>query len=140
VVEELGAAYAVGVKNADLYWEGDLCGERGACFTGIGDLPAGGVTLGHTVLFQNDAPKPGLVGHEFQHVFDIETVGSSFFYSSYGAEAGLRALTVGGDNFWDVRAYNTGGRTQNLRDPTHFGEDLGFDVGSAWEWAKSWFE
>lgn len=122
-VEEAAAAYIIGVDNADLYWDGAYCGEHGACFTGLDGLPSRGITLGHTVLFRSQDPDAGLIAHEFQHVFDIETVDSVVFHSTYFGEDLARWATVGGDNFWDVRAYNTGGRGQHYRDPTHFGED-----------------
>ena len=137
-VEEVGAAYAVGVKDGGLFWGGDLCGKEASCFVGVDGLPAGGVTLGHTVLFREEVPTQGLVGHGFQHVYDIETFGGLPFCSTYLIEDLIRHWTVGGDIFWGVRAYKVGGRGEDYRVPTGFGDDSGFDSELSGEWIGSW--
>lgn len=85
VIEQLAAAEAILVEDGELYDEGPFCGEEGECIVGARPLPgAAATTFGHTVVFSDDeAPRPQLVEHEFQHVADIEDVGGAGFYSTY---------------------------------------------------------
>lgn len=51
--------------------------------TGTSIAPNGAITLGHTVIFDSPTPSDGLIEHEQQHVYDIESVGGAKFYESY---------------------------------------------------------
>jgi uncharacterized protein YukE len=113
---------------------GEFDGSIGAgqfeAITDVDPYGAGGITLGHTVGFAQLTPRPDLVDHELQHVYDIESVGGLNFYLSYLANWGVN-IARGQDSsllgeayrniYWEQRGYAVEERRANV-------ERLDFDL------------
>jgi RHS repeat-associated protein len=115
IVEDATAAEAILGEDAELKRDGPYCGKEASCLTGA-SVPGGAdaITIGHSIRFADDHPKADIVGHEMQHVYDIENVGALPFYTSYGVDYGVGRLRGKShdeayrDIYWERRAYNVG--------------------------------
>lgn len=109
------AAEAILFEDAELKRDGPYCGKEASCLTGA-SVPGGAdaITIGHSVRFADDHPKADIVGHEIQHVYDIENVGGLPFYISYAVGYGIGKLQGKSDDqayrdiYWEQRAYHVG--------------------------------
>lgn len=119
-LEDVSAALAILVDGGQLYDDGPYCGTEASCIVGTwAPDGAAAITLGHTVLYTDPNPPAwgtderwdGLVAHEMQHVYDIESVGGLPFYVTYGGDYVVRRM-LGRDHdtayreiWWEERAY-----------------------------------
>ena len=118
-VEGLAAAEAIVGEDAELKRDGPYCGKEAECLTGA-SVPGGAdaITIGHSIRTAGDNPGDALIGHEMQHVYDIENVGGIPFYGSYLADyLGGRISGKSHDDayrsvYWEERAYNVGDNYQ----------------------------
>jgi RHS repeat-associated protein len=92
VAENAVGLFQIVVGDAELYNEGNYCGNAGECFQG-GFTPVDGdgnpqaITIGHTVTFPaGEQITSGWVEHEFTHVLQYEILGGNGFALIYGAE------------------------------------------------------
>ena len=112
IAESAAATEAIVAGDAELKRDGPYCRREAECLTGA-SVPGGAdaITIGHSIRFSSDNPTADLVGHEMQHVYDIENVGGIPFYGSYLADyVGGRVRGMSHDQayrsvYWEERAY-----------------------------------
>lgn len=83
VALESGAATLLIAADAEVYSHAHRCGSEFECRNNVVFLPDKGITLGHTVWFENEStPSAVFVMHELQHVYDVESLPGGV-YGSY---------------------------------------------------------
>ena len=129
LAEDITAGLQIGLGDAEIV---DTPYGNDAVFLTEAWAPfeGGAITIGHTVSVNSDSPpSDDLIRHEMQHVYDIEDVGGTGFYGSYGVDWVWNYVVEGRtgpneayeDVFWEQRGYHTGDHRSNPEPEGIFG-------------------